>query len=130
MFGSGQPDSRTLSTGHIDLAVRRSGRGRAFLGWLVLCLALVVGGFAWWAQGRTDLPWVTTDGALQVAETPEQSLSRLQQALEQASLNHDIEVATRQELERQIATLSEQLKEAQAELAFLKSVGSSPPKTN
>lgn len=130
MFGSGQPDSRALSTGHIDLAVRRSGRGRAILGWLVLCLALAAGGFAWWAQGRTDLPWLTTDDALQAAETPEQSLSRLQQALEQASLNHDIEVATRQELERQIATLSEQLKEAQAELAFLKSVGSSPPKTN
>lgn len=100
------------------------------LGWSLLCLALAAGGFAWWAQGRTDLPWMAMDAESLAVDVSEPSLAQLKQALEQARVDHDIEVATRQELERQIATLSEQLKEAQAELAFLKSVGSSPPKTN
>lgn len=52
---------------------------------------------------------------------------QLRVALTKARFDLDVEVATREELERQLASLNEQLKQAREELAFLKSAGARAP---
>jgi len=52
---------------------------------------------------------------------------QLREALTKARFDLEVEVATREELERQVASLNEHLKQAREELAFLKSAGARAP---
>lgn len=53
---------------------------------------------------------------------------RLQDDVNKLRLDLEVELATRGELERQVAALQEQLSKANEELAFLKSAGARPAK--
>ncbi len=83
---------------------------------LLLLFCLMLGGAGLYAYFNKDL----LVAVLQAPRLIEEN-KVLRDALEQARLNQEIEVITRQELERQITTLSEQLKEDKAELEFLRS---------
>lgn len=52
---------------------------------------------------------------------------QLREALTKARFDLEVEVATREELERQVVSLNEQLKQAREELVFLKSAGARAP---
>lgn len=52
----------------------------------------------------------------------------LRESLAKARFELEVELATRGELERQVASLNEQLKQVSEELAFLKSAGASAPR--
>ncbi|WP_169260697.1 hypothetical protein [Aromatoleum diolicum] len=52
---------------------------------------------------------------------------QLRDALAKSRFDFEVELATRGELERQVVTLNEQLKQVREELAFLKSAGARAP---
>lgn len=83
---------------------------------LLLLFCLMLGAAGLYAHFNKDL----LVAILQAPRLIEEN-KVLRDALEQARLNQEIEVITRQELERQITTLTEQLKEDKAELEFFRS---------
>jgi len=121
--------TRHLTHDPVVLSVQRPTRRRrvALLG--LLALTLLVGALAfsdawrqwpWWPQWvRTVIlhPEVTEKSARQW----QQEVDALQREMEGLRLEQQIERATRQELERQIVTLQEQIKAATLELDFVKS---------
>ena len=56
-----------------------------------------------------------------------QKNSRLRDALNKAQFDLEVELATRGELERQVAALNDELKQVREELAFMKSAGADAP---
>lgn len=107
----------TRDTWYVDS--RRSRRRR-----LVLAVMLpVVLGLAAAAAPYVEKPMRR---ALGIAGAP--SAPELRAALNATQLELEVELATRGELERQVADLNEELKRAREELAFIKSAGKSAAK--
>lgn len=102
-----------LANDKLVLAVEKRSALKPLL-WLLLCTAL--GAAAFYAYHNQD----TLNVFLRAPQLLQEN-KVLRDALEQARLNQEIEVITRQELERRITSLNDQLKEEQAELEFLRS---------
>lgn len=107
-----QTNSR-LTSGTLVLGVEKRSTLRPLL--FLLCL-MILGGAGFYAYTNKE----TFSVFLQAPQLLQENRA-LRDELEQARLNQEIEVSTRQELERQITTLNEQLKEDKAELEFLRS---------
>jgi len=107
------PIHSALTADSVVLAVEKRSAARPVL---ILLLLAMLAGAAFYAYTHQEMMEAFVRGPQLAREN-----SELRDALEQARLNQEIEVGTRQELERRIAALNEQLKEEQAELEFLRS---------
>lgn len=130
--------ARQLTGDQVVLSVKRRSGFAYGLGAVVLVLALV-GGALWLYD---DMVGSAPLAVAPVSDAPPQaavadgesgaaagkSVQAWQAELERVRLEHEIEVATRQELERQIVTLKEQLKETESALEFVKSTNSQTPR--
>jgi len=127
--------TRHLTHAPVVLSVQRPARRRPVV--LLCLLALTLLGALTLSDAWRQWPWwpqwvraaILHPGAEKSARQWQQELDALQQAMERLRLEQQIEHATRQELERQIVALQEQLKAAALELDFVKSnqTPSQPP---
>jgi|GEM_PF-2958570 len=128
--------TRHLTHAPVVLSVQRPARRRPVA--LLLLLALTLLGALTFSDAWRQWPWwpqwvraviLHPAVAEKSARQWQQELDALQQAVEGLRLEQQIEHATRQELERQIVALQEQLKAAALELDFVKSnqTPSQPP---
>lgn len=100
-----------------DFVVARDGQHRSALKWAAAVLALLLIAGAGVSYFESNLK-----PALFLSDVRAEN-ARLQEALGKQRLELEVELATRSELERQVADLREQLRRANDELAFLKSAG-------
>src|SRR5512145_2366891 len=96
------------------------GYGKMVMGLLVVpvVLALLVVGLRYFENHLAPQSYLSDVRAENV---------QLRKEIAKARFELEFEVATRGELERQVASLNEQLKQVRDELAFLKSAGARPP---
>lgn len=120
MFGRRISTNRELTRNEYVLAADRGPRG--VLKWAGLAVSVVLLAGAGVAYFESHLK-----PALFLSDLQADSL-RLQEDVSKARLELEVERATRGELERQVASLQEQLSRANEELAFLKSAGARPAK--
>lgn len=99
-------------------ATRGSGRGALVLGMLVGVVLLAVAGLRYFENNLAPSSYLSDVRAENV---------ELRKEVAKLRLELEVELATRSELERQVATLNAQLKQAGDELAFLKSAGARGP---
>lgn len=93
-------------------------RAMLFAGVVPVLLLLSVAGFGY-LQEHAPAAFLT-DTQVEVRE--------LRDTLNRVRLELDVELATRSELERQVTSLNEVLKQTREELAFVKSAGKAQPK--
>ena len=111
--------SREITRIRLVLSPRRSqGRGLVFLA--LFAATLSVAAASHYLQGN-ELPWraVSTPLPTRVAAAPD-ATRPLEKELEQTRLTLSVSEARGQELERQIDTLNQRLRETQDELTFFR----------
>jgi len=127
-FSRARHTTRHLTHAPVVLSVRRAPRRRRPL-WLLCLLLLTAAGALWFADAwPPQWPWLPqwAKAAMEPASGKsaqqwQQEVAQLQQEVERLRMAQQIELATRQELERSIAALQGQLKAAALELDFVKS---------
>lgn len=118
MLGRRIPTSRDLTRGDFVLAADRSHRSAAKWAGLVLAALVLIGAGVSYFESHLKPSLFLSDVRAENAA--------LQAELGKLRLALDVELATRSELERQVAELRQQLAKANEELAFLKSAGAKP----
>jgi uncharacterized protein HemX len=108
-----QGGPKDLSRGALVLAPARGG-----FGWIVWC-ALIVAALLAGAAG-SDWYWRQRLAQAQQASVALKDVQQLQQAQEQARLQLRVAEARSQELEHQIDSLNQRLRESQEELTFFR----------
>lgn len=124
-MGRKQTISRELTSDSLVLSQRR-GMGRGFFrAMLVIAIAAAAGYAAYQYDWQLERDAAAERLAYLERENGElrQAAAALRDALNAAQLDVEVERATRAELERQIATAGEQLKQAREELEFIKTAG-------
>ena len=111
-----QRASKDLARIGFVLAPGRARRG--WIAWSVLVIAALLLGAA-----GSHLYWSQRLGSLQQQAAAAIEVPQLQQALEQARLQGRMSDARSHELERQIDTLNQRLRESQEEITFFRKAG-------
>ncbi|MDH5338982.1 MAG: hypothetical protein OEW22_04340 [Rubrivivax sp.] len=118
---TGSQHAQGIARVDIELTSRAPRAQRRTALWLALLLA--VAGAAVTQPGRAVLHWVWPP----VAALPAPDLGALEQALEQTRMRLHLSEARSRELERQIDSLNQRLREGQEQLTFFRNARNGKP---